>query len=100
MPFCRLRLKAYCQGPSMRKNFFKRLLQIAGIFIVLLSCAVLVSPLLRLLRRHSPDPLTRLLEQADEKAWPITGSTRRHCTERQKPFVSNGTTKVAYSIPA
>jgi tetratricopeptide (TPR) repeat protein len=53
----------------MRKHFFKRLLQIAGIFIVLLSCAVLVGPLLRLLRRHSPDPLTRVLEQADEKAW-------------------------------
>jgi len=53
----------------MGTKFFKRLLQTTGIFIVLLSCAVLVGPLLRLLRRHSPDPLTRLLELADEKAW-------------------------------
>jgi hypothetical protein len=53
----------------MGKRFFKKLLQTAGIFLVLLSCAVLVGPLLRLLRRHSPDPLTRLLELADEKAW-------------------------------
>ncbi|HTF71202.1 MAG TPA: hypothetical protein VK638_51900 [Edaphobacter sp.] len=53
----------------MRKKLFKRLLQTAGIFIALLLCAVLVGPLLRLLRRHSPDPLTRLLELADERAW-------------------------------
>jgi hypothetical protein len=53
----------------MGKRFVKRLLQTAGIFLVLLSCAVLVGPLLRLLRRHSPDPLTRLLELVDEKAW-------------------------------
>jgi hypothetical protein len=53
----------------MGKRFFKKLLQTASIFLVLLSCAVLVGPLLRLLRRHSPDPLTRLLELADEKAW-------------------------------
>jgi hypothetical protein len=54
---------------AMGKRFVKRLLQAAGILLVLLSCAVLVGPLLRLLRRHAPDPLTRLLELADEKAW-------------------------------
>jgi hypothetical protein len=53
----------------MGKRFFRRVLQTAGVFLVLLSCAVLVGPLLRLLRRHSPDPLTQLLELADEKAW-------------------------------
>jgi hypothetical protein len=53
----------------MWKKFSKRLCKAAGVFALLVLCVLAIAPLLRLMRRHSPDPLSRLLEQADEKAW-------------------------------
>jgi hypothetical protein len=74
---------------GMGKRPFKRLLQTVGIFLVLLSCAVLVGPLLRLLRRQSPDPLTRLLELADERLGSTTGSRRHRSIKRLKNSAYN-----------
>lgn len=53
----------------MWKKLSKRFCKAAGIFALLVLCAVAVAPLLRFMRRHSPDPLSRLLEQANENAW-------------------------------
>jgi len=53
----------------MWKKLSKRLCKAAGVFALLVLCVLAIAPLLRLMRRHSPDPLSRLLEQADEKAW-------------------------------
>jgi hypothetical protein len=53
----------------MGKKLSKRLCKAAGIFVLLVLCGVAIGPILRFMRRHSPDPLSRLLEQADENAW-------------------------------
>jgi hypothetical protein len=53
----------------MWKKLSKRFCKTAGIFALLVFFGVAIGPLLRFMRRHSPDPLSRLLEQADEKAW-------------------------------
>jgi CHAT domain-containing protein len=53
----------------MWKKLSKRLCKAAGIFALLVLCGVAIGPILRFMRRHSPDPLSRLLEQANEKAW-------------------------------
>ena len=53
----------------MWKTLSKRLCKAAGIVALLVLCGVAIGPLLRFMRRHSPDPLSRLLEHADEKAW-------------------------------
>jgi len=47
-------------------------------------------------RIHCPGCLNKQMR----KPGSITGSMRRHCTRRQKPSVSSGTTRVAHSIPA
>jgi hypothetical protein len=58
----------------MWKKLSKRLCKAAGIVALLVLCGVAIGPLLRFMRRHSPDPLSRVLEQADEKAWLNNGS--------------------------
>ena len=70
----------------MGKKLSKRLCKAAGIFVLLVLCGVAIGPILRFMRRHSPDPLSRLLEQADEKAWidaaPLYREAETLCIQR------------------
>jgi hypothetical protein len=51
------------------------------------------------MRRHSPDPLSRLLEQADEKAWLNNWIDAAPLYQEAEALCINGTTRVAHSIP-
>jgi CHAT domain-containing protein len=39
------------------------------VLFILVGCGLVLGPAIRFQRRHSSDPATRLLEEADEKAW-------------------------------
>jgi hypothetical protein len=77
----------------------KRLCKTAGIFALLVLCGVAIGPLRRFMRRHSPDPLSRLLEQADEKAWLNNWIDAAPLYQEAEALCINGTTRVAHSIP-
>ena len=74
----------------MWKKISKRLCKAAGIVVLLVLCGVAIGPILRFMRRHSPDPLSRVLEQADENAWlnnwidaaPLYREAETLCTQR------------------
>jgi hypothetical protein len=54
----------------MWKQLLKRLCQTAAILTLLIFFyGAVIGPLIRFIKRHAPDHLTRLLEEADEKAW-------------------------------
>ncbi len=77
----------------MWKKLLGRFSKAAGVLGLLVLCGITVGPLLRFARRHSPDPLSRLLEQADESAWlnswidaaPIYKQAETLCLQRNDP---------------
>jgi hypothetical protein len=84
----------------MGKKLSKWLCKAAGIFVLLVLCGVAIGPILRFMRRHSPDPLSRLLEQVDENAWLNNWIDAAPLYREAETLCIHGTTRAAQSIPA
>jgi hypothetical protein len=80
----------FARGPGSWERSYRNGFARQPVYSCFWSSGVAIGPLLRFMRRHSPNPVSRLLEQADEKAWlnnwidaaPLYQKVEERCRER------------------